>query len=215
LTVPKRSKPHPPASSRERIREAGKALFARKGFEATSTVAICRLAGTSESQLIKHFGGKQGLLEAIFQSAWDHINPALRLATQSVPSPREKFRILTEMVLNFLHRDRELQTLFLLEGRRIRKNGELVSLVDGFLEFVALIDGIIRQMAESGDLAPDINPEALRSGLMGAIEGMLRDLLLAESSQYSARYSEADMRRVVFRFLSCSLTPRTDAALGA
>ncbi len=47
-------------SSRERIREAAKALFAKEGYE-TTTAAICRLAGTSQSQIIKHFTDKQGI----------------------------------------------------------------------------------------------------------------------------------------------------------
>ena len=52
-------------SSHDRILLAGKHLFAQNGFENTSTVAIAREAGTSESQLMKHFGSKQGLLIAI------------------------------------------------------------------------------------------------------------------------------------------------------
>jgi len=83
-----------------------------------------RLAGTSESQLIKHFRSKQGILEAIFEYAWEQINPAVRLATESLPSPREKFKITVEMVLNFLAKDLQLRTLFLLEGRRIRDDGK-------------------------------------------------------------------------------------------
>src|ERR1700737_5454096 len=49
------------ASSRDRLREAAKSLFAERGFEDTTTAAICRLAGTSQSQLIKHFTDKQGV----------------------------------------------------------------------------------------------------------------------------------------------------------
>ena len=41
----------------------------RFGFEATSTAEICRLAGTSPSQLVSHFRSKMGLLEAIFEAA--------------------------------------------------------------------------------------------------------------------------------------------------
>src|SRR5579859_7190219 len=108
----------PAVSSHDRIREAAKSLFAKKGYESTSTLAICRAAGTSESQLLKHFGSKQGLLEAIFQHAWEGLNPALRLAIGSIPSPREKFRMLLEMALTFLNKDSELRFLFLLEGRR-------------------------------------------------------------------------------------------------
>ncbi|HTV64269.1 MAG TPA: TetR/AcrR family transcriptional regulator, partial [Bryocella sp.] len=57
-------------SSRERILLSAKHLFARNGYENTSTVAIAREAGTSESQLMKHFGSKQGLLAAILDRGW-------------------------------------------------------------------------------------------------------------------------------------------------
>src|SRR5258708_39836977 len=130
--------------SRERIREAAKVLFADSGYELTSTAAICRLAGTSESQLIKHFGNKQGLLEAVFQHAWEQINPAVQLATESISSPRQKFQVMVEMVLNFLGKDEQLRKLFLLEGRRIRNDGKHVVLVPGFLEFVNIVDGILQ-----------------------------------------------------------------------
>jgi len=40
----------------ERILKTAKALFAEGGFENTSTISIARMAQTSESQIIKHFG---------------------------------------------------------------------------------------------------------------------------------------------------------------
>jgi AcrR family transcriptional regulator len=73
----------------QRILQAGKALFATRGYEKTSTVAIARLAGTSESQLMKHFGSKEGLLEAIFDAAWAQLSTRFA-ALQSIKSPREK-----------------------------------------------------------------------------------------------------------------------------
>src|ERR1700739_1075241 len=161
--------------TRERLLEAAKALFAERGYEATSTMAICRLAGTSESQLIKHFGSKRGILQAIFEYAWEQINPAVRLATESISLPPEKLRVTIEMVLNFLAKDKQLSTLFLLEARRVREDGPLIALVPGFLQFVELIDGILDQIAAQGKLSPEIHPQAFRSALMGAIEGMLRD----------------------------------------
>src|SRR6266851_6145322 len=194
------------SSSRDRLREGAKALFAEGGYESTTTAAICRLAGTSQSQLIKHFIDKQGVLEAIFEYAWEQINPAVRLATENIASPREKLRVLIDMVLNFLEKDRALRTLFLLEGRRIRGDGHMVVLVPGFLEFVRILDGILKEMAAKGELLPHINPQALRSGLMGTIEGLLRDQLLARPSRFPASYSEADSRAIFSAFLSSCLT---------
>src|SRR5713101_7020144 len=190
------------ASSRDRLREGAKALFAERGYEATTTAAICRLAGTSQSQLIKHFIDKQGVLEAIFEYTWEQLNPAVRLATENIASPREKLRVLIDMVLGFLEKDRAIRTLFLLEGRRIRGDGHMVVLVPGFLEFVKLLDGILKEMASREDLVTGIHPQALRSALMGAVEGLLRDQLLARTSRFPASYSEADMRAIFAHFLS-------------
>src|SRR5437870_13759922 len=97
------------APSRERIREAAKTLFTERGYEGTSTAAICRLAGTSQSQLIKHFTNKQRVLEAIFDYAWEQVNPAIRPATESIPSPKEKLKIGLELVLNLSETDRTLR----------------------------------------------------------------------------------------------------------
>ena len=194
------------ASSRDRLREGAKALFAERGYEATTTAAICRLAGTSQSQLIKHFIDKQGVLEAIFEYTWEQLNPAVRLATENIASPREKLRVLIDMVLGFLEKDRAIRTLFLLEGRRIRGDGHMVVLVPGFLEFVKMLDGILKELAAKGELVPNIHPQAFRSALMGAIEGMVRDQMLARGSRFPASYAEADMRAMVSSLLSFCLS---------
>jgi len=193
------------ASSRDRLREAAKNLFAEGGYEGTTTAAICRLAGTSQSQLIKHFIDKQGVLEAIFEYTWEQINPAVLLATESITPAREKLRILIEMVLGFLEKDPALLTLVLLEGRRIRGDGHMVVLVPGFIEFVKTLDGILKELAAQGELAPNIHPQAFRSALMGAVEGMLRDQMLARTSHFPASYTEADMRAMVSSLLSSFL----------
>jgi len=57
------------------------------------------LAGTSQSQLIKHFTDKQGILEAVFEHSWEQINPAVQLATESIVAARDKLKILTDMIL--------------------------------------------------------------------------------------------------------------------
>src|SRR5207245_1661700 len=104
------------ASSRDRIREGAKALFAERGYEATTTAAICRLAGTSQSQLIKHFTNKQGVLEAIFEYAWEQINPAIRLAIEKIPSPTDKLKIMIDMVLSFWRRTGSYGPYFYSKG---------------------------------------------------------------------------------------------------
>src|SRR6476660_9319640 len=101
-------------SSRERILMSAKQLFASRGYENTSTVAIARLAGTSESQLMKHFGSKDGLLECIFDSGWENLSASIA-ELQSIASPDNKLHALLDATLAGLERDIELKQLMLLE----------------------------------------------------------------------------------------------------
>ena len=109
-------------SIRERLLESGKILFSVHGFENTSAAAIARQANTNEAQLIKNFGGKEGLLEAIFDQGWEKLD-FISQAIQDLPSPEDKLRMIFQLVLQALDRDQALKELMLFEGRRIRKAG--------------------------------------------------------------------------------------------
>src|SRR5437588_12196978 len=113
---PKSAPPAKPSvpSSHDRILAAAKRLFAQRGYEKASTVAIARLAGTSESQLMKHFGSKEGLLEAIFDASWERLSTQFA-ALQKMKSPREKLYSLLETLLNALEGDPATNELMLLD----------------------------------------------------------------------------------------------------
>ena len=182
-------------SSRERMLLAAKTLFARDGYENTSTVAIARLAGTSESQLMKHFGSKEGLLEAIFDAGWGSMAYNFR-ALQELSSPADKMEALLELMLTGLDRDSELKELMLLEGRRIRKEGHMILLTKGYLQFVGVVDAILNEMRAKGQLREEVSPDAVRSALISMFEGMMRDQILAKRMGFPVSYDNAQMRRI-------------------
>jgi AcrR family transcriptional regulator len=188
---------------------AAKQLFASRGYENTSTVAIARMAGTSESQLMKHFGSKEGLLEAIFDQGWEAMGYALGAIQQ--PTPERKLLGLLDVVLSALERDPELKELFLLEGRRVRKEGRLVLLSRSYQTFVKTVDSILLEMRAAGELPPDANPQAIRSGLMGMLEGMLRDQLIARRIDYPAAYSAEEIRKLFNNVLAALRDSHTPA----
>ena len=137
---------------------------------------------------MKHFGSKAGLLEAIFSDAWTGIAERARLAGQEIKSPQQKLQAFSRMVLAAMDSDPELKMLMLLEGRRIRREGQMVVLTDGFMAFVQLVDGVLEEMQTADMLRPGLTPQAVRSALMGMLEGMLRDRFLAERLGYPANF---------------------------
>jgi AcrR family transcriptional regulator len=195
------------SSSRERILHAAKQLFSSRGYENTSTVAIARLAGTSESQLMKHFGSKEGLLEAIFDDGWTTLASAVK-QIEGIASPVKKLNMLVEIMLAAMERDPELKLLILLEGRRIRKEGQMVLITQGFLQFVHVIDSVLAEMRAAHQLRPDINADALRSALMGMFEGLMRDQLLAKKMGFPSTFTAADMSKIFNTLLPALASPK-------
>jgi AcrR family transcriptional regulator len=191
----------------ERILKAAKVLFAESGFENTSTISIARMAQTSESQIIKHFGNKEGLLEAIFEDGWNHIAQAFG-TLEYIPAPSAKLQALVGLILSKLEEDEQLKQLFLLEGRRIRKEGHMVLMTKGFLGLVNIADRLLREMRDLGQLRSDLHLEGIRSALIGMLEGLLRDQMLVGRIPYSSSYTAEDIRKLFLHVLhSFAATP--------
>ncbi len=57
----------------EKILHAALELFAKDGFKTTSTSKVAKHAGVSEGLIFRHFGNKDGLLQAILKEGEERI----------------------------------------------------------------------------------------------------------------------------------------------
>ena len=177
-------------TSRVRLPTAGKTLFARNGYEQTSTAAIARESGSSESQLIRYFGGKAGLLEAIFNESWLPLNEMVHQHVEASAHGRDAIvRILTLMIQAF-SLDHDTAFLFLFEGRRLRGSTHEVTISKGFMQFMQVIDGLIERGRNDGSFRTDLDPKVLSSAMLGCAEGMIRDRILAERNNQPNPYED-------------------------
>jgi len=163
----------------QRLLQAGKKLFATHGFENTTTAGIARQAGTSESQLVKYFGSKEGLLQRIFEDGWTRLNFVYAAASVST-SPGESLRVIFELLVKMLTEDRELRDLMMFEGRRIRGKNSEVLLTRGYYRLVEEVTGILQQMLKGSALGQRLRPQVITCALIGMLESMLRDQAMSE-----------------------------------
>lgn len=182
-------------NSRSRLIAAGKKLFAQSGFENTSTAAIAREAGTSESQLVRYFHSKIGLLEGIFEEAWKPLNARVHDLLADAGSGRAAVVGVLSAVLNAFDRDDQLATIFLFEGRRIRGEGMGVKLSSGFIEFTDIIHRLIKRGQKDGSFEPSFDSAALAAALMGAAEAMVRERVLAKRAGGKV-YSDRQVQKI-------------------
>ena len=167
-------------TSRTRLLNAGKMLFAKSGYEQTSTAAIARESGSSESQLIRYFGGKAGLLEAIFNDSWSQLNAIVDQYIADAVHGREAILRLLTLMIRAFNRDHDIAFLFLFEGRRMRGHSPEVLLSKGFTQFMTVVNAQIERGREDGSFRKDIDAHVLCSAMLGSAEGMGRDRIICE-----------------------------------
>ncbi|MEK6371607.1 MAG: TetR/AcrR family transcriptional regulator [Acidobacteriota bacterium] len=195
------SDPDSTQTSRERLIEAGKTLFARLGFEQTSTAAIAREAGTSESQLVRYYHSKVGLLEAIFNENWRELNHTIQGVVVAATDAREALAGVLECVTEAFGRDSALAYLLLFEGRRIRGATSEIILSKGFVEFDNLLHVLIHRGKRDGTFRTDLNDNAVASALLGAAEAMIRDRLLAQRAGNPSPFTDQEIRAIFLALL--------------
>lgn len=175
---------------------AGKSLFAQQGYEQTSTASIAREAATSESQLVRYFGGKAGLLEAIFNESWVPLNAKLAsFASPEIDAKAAVHGVLATVIESF-GRDHDLAFLFLFEGRRVRSNRSEILLSKGFMQFYDFLCRLLHRGQSEGTIRKELNVSAVASALMGAAEGMIRDRLVAERANKPNPFTDDEIKAV-------------------
>jgi AcrR family transcriptional regulator len=180
---------------------AARRLFALNGYENTSTVAIAREAGTSESQLMKHFGSKRGLLAVILDRGWNSIMARVQIVPVNAAPVERLFRVLEAFVIE-LDNDADLKNLMVLEAGRVRKDNRDVIVSNGFQQFAEVVSATLAEMRARGQIGSDVNLEAVRAAFIGMTEGLLRDQVLAQRSEFHASYNYDDLKKVIGAVLS-------------
>lgn len=195
-----------PGSSRERLLGTGKRLMAEVGYERITTAAIAREAGSSESQLVRYFGSKTGLLEAIFDASWAPLNPHIARLVAAAPTARDAMIAVLAAMISAFERDPDLAKLLLFEGRRARGDSAEVLITQGFQDFARLVLSLIERGQKDGSFSSALKPQAITSALLGASEGMMRDRLLAAQQNQPSPFSDSQIR-AVFGVLISGLKP--------
>lgn len=145
---------------REQLIRVAIALFARKGFNGTTTKEIAAAAGVTEALIFRHFPNKDALYEAILRFKVEEAAAAEWLDTMRSFTERRDdrglIRFVVSSVLHFHRKNPEFQRLMLysgLEGHNLALGlrEQLIRPIHDFLE------AYVRTRQEEGAFA-DIEP---------------------------------------------------------
>src|SRR5215469_3911835 len=179
----KSRRPAPPTLSRaerkkrdtlERIKRAARALFARKGFEATTTREIATAADVGIGTVFLHAGSKQDLLVMIFR---EEAGRAVDATLDNLPEGPLIDALLRVFDALIAHHERniELARVFVRELPFVddARHGRAAFMSDLFRRMAALIE----RAQERGELRPGIPSLRLAKNLFALYFGILLEWL--------------------------------------
>lgn len=144
----------------ERILAAGRELFARDGFDATTTREIARVAGIGTGTLFLYFPEKRDLLLRLFK---EEIEPVHRAAVAALPADLPLLRAASRVfrsLFDYYARDLRLSRVFLSELPFLdpARRTELTSFTR---DFVRVLAELVAREQERGALRRDVEPLAI------------------------------------------------------
>jgi hypothetical protein len=124
----RRSRAEMIAQTTEKLIESARAAFARDGYAAASMDAISAEAGLTRGALYHHFGGKDGLLEAVVRQIDAELGARLETVWDSTPDKRKAVRATCTAFLDSAL-DPETQRILFIDapavlGQRLRQMDE-------------------------------------------------------------------------------------------
>jgi len=162
------------------ILKAAIKVFARYGFSRARTAVIAREARVAEGTIYNYFKSKDDLILTIFEQTWRDLLQALRAKLDPVDDPIQKLAVALTQVLDLFEADPMLAEVFLVE---LRQSGKCFSSqpMSVILEFLDLLEAILKEGIDRGVIRKDINTKIARGLLFGAVENIVLGWLLRKT----------------------------------
>jgi len=111
MSLKKQTKRLTAAARRKQLIDIGRSIFAEKGYDATSVEEIAERAEISKPIVYEHFGGKEGLYNAVLDNEIEKIlesnNEALEAAAADNYSPRKFIEAAVASYMNYIKNNSE------------------------------------------------------------------------------------------------------------
>jgi len=190
------------AQRRRLVVEEARRLFLERGFAGTTVAMVAQAAGVSVETIYKAFGGKAGLVRAVWEKALEGIGPvSAEVRSDAVSSAADDPR---EVIATWAHLSAEVgqraaPVLALVRAAAAVDPEAAALLAEIDAGRLARMRHNAETLARRGHLRPGLSLERAAQ-LMVAISGSLHDPLVGDAGWSAADYSE-----VVERLLTAAL----------
>ena len=173
--------PTPPRTRRERVAQkergildAARDAFVEHGYDGARISDIARHAGVSEGSIYSYYETKSDLMRAVVSEFWERITTGAVEAIQREITTRGKIAALARFHLVTVMENFDFVELtFTLRRRPDALGGSK----DQMRDYVKILDDVIHQGVDRGDLPPGLELWLVRDMFYGTLEYAARTLL--------------------------------------
>lgn len=180
-----------------RILRAAKKLFARRGYDGTTTRDLAQEAGVAEGTIFRHFESKKAILIEVATQGWVDILTDLLTELSEMASYKAIAQVMRKRMLN-LHQNADLLRICFMEAQfhpdlreQIQTDviAKMTDVAEAFFE-TAMDQGIYRRM----------NPRIVAQVFLGmfTIAGFSRDTIMPGDSSPQAMLEMAEGMADIF-----------------
>lgn len=181
----------------DRILNAAQCLFARQGFERTTTRELARMAGVAEGTLFRHFDSKKAILVAVATRGWVELLTDLLTELSGMGSYRAIAQLMRRRMLN-LGPNADLMRVCFLEAQfhpdlRDRIQAEVIT------KMMDVAEAFVQTAMDQGIYRP-LNPRVVAEVFLGmfTIAGFSQATLLEPDASPQARQEMAETLADIF-----------------
>jgi len=147
-------------------------LFAKKGYDLTSTREIAQTAGIQKASLYYHIDTKEDLLYAICKSSLEQIRSDVEAALEPVADPLQRIAALIRAHIESVLRDQDRHAAALSEMHALsaERRAEVVKLRD---DYESLVRSVLQEAQKAGLLRDDVPVKYLCLGLLGLLNRVM------------------------------------------
>ena len=175
------------AERQRAILEAAIRAFSRQGYHGCTVAQVAREAGMADGTLYLYFRGKEDLLISAFRFVLEDLLERLDRELAQVSDPIAKLRMLVELHLGMMEKDRDLASFLQFQ---LRQPDEAIrrSIAEPLTGYARRIESILDQGKASGHIRDDLSTRVMRRVIFGAVDETVSAWVLRpEPDSLSAR----------------------------
>ena len=178
--------------AKDKLLAAGTMMFAAKGFAGVSIRELATEAGVNSSLISYHFGGKEGLYEAVITAQYERLIVKFEAIAASTSSVEEKIRMYADVIRRNHTEDQPLMAR-LVQGELSSPTACMEKVLRKYTFRIAqIVSDVLRQGIQSGSFRQDVDPVLAALSLAGMLNFyfILREVTKAIVPEFSGRDQE-------------------------